>query len=109
MASDSDSWIFWLFAAGIGAWLLFFGGWDTVQGWFGQNTYESRRASLMEHVKRNRVGNSADVYLVKHGFGGPEQTALIFGYMDDWAACSEIAQAYMARFPSDTYSCQIAN
>jgi hypothetical protein len=58
-----------------------------------------------ELVRFGHVGSSQDVWLV----GGrltASRVALIFGYMDDFEACTEIAEAYMKAFPATTYGCE---
>lgn len=108
--NDDSGWILWIAVIGLGVWLGFGGGWTTVKGWFGQNTYDEQVAGLETYAKAHRLGQSADVWLVKTNFyGEAEKVTLFFGYWDDWTACAEFAQIYMQRYPSDTYSCRLAN
>lgn len=75
-----------------------------------QKTYEDQLGSLEQHTRGNRVGQSADVWLIKrNAFGDMEKVALFFGYWDDFSACSEMASMYMQRHPGDAYSCGYAN
>ena len=60
-----------------------------------------------ELVRLGHVGSSPDVWLV----GGHivlSRVALVFGYVDDFEACTEIAEAYMRAFPATTYGCEYA-
>lgn len=73
-------------------------------------TYDDQAAKLYKFVEKNRVGTSADYYLVKvSGFGGPERVALMYAMIDDYEFCSEIAAFYMEKYPASRYSCEKAN
>lgn len=56
-----------------------------------------------------QVGSGRDYYLVKTGLAGRERVAVIFGFLDDAKFCREVAEAQMARYPNDRYSCEPAN
>lgn len=56
-----------------------------------------------------KVGSGRDYFLVKTGFAGRERVAVIFGFVDDAKFCREIAEAQMARYPTDRYFCEPAN
>jgi hypothetical protein len=100
---------FWLALLAVGLWLGFGGGWVTVRGWLGQDVYVDQVAALEGHARQHRIGYSADVWLVKNGAAGPEKIALFFGYYDDWDACYDFARLYMQAYPSDSYTCSLAN
>ncbi len=71
---------------------------------------EDQSAKLDAFVKGNRYGTSADVWLVKHNaFGENERVTLVFGFLDDFSFCAEIAELYMQKYPADQYRCQLAN
>jgi hypothetical protein len=106
--SEDRGWII-VVAVGVGIWLAFFGGWTTVKGWLGQDNYEHKRAALASHMQGNRIGTSADVWLVKANFGVPDRVALFFGYLDDWDARYEFLTSHSDRFPADVYRCEFAN
>jgi len=38
-----------------------------------------------------------------------KKTALVFGYANDYAACSDMVAAWKAKYPLDTYRCTPAN
>ncbi len=108
--NDDNGWIFWVIVIGAAVWLFAGGGWTTVKGWLGQDTYSDQVAALEQFAKGGRIGDSADVWLVKSNlFGEADKVTLFFGYWDDWSACSEFAAMYMQRYPSDSYSCKLAN
>lgn len=69
-------------------------------------SFDDRRDALAEFVKANPLGSSRDVWLTKNL---DDRVALIFGYVDDYQACLELADAYMKAFPVDKYHCTEAN
>lgn len=56
-----------------------------------------------------QIGSGRDYFLVKTGFAGRERVAVIFGFVDDGKFCREVAEAQMARYPTDRYTCEPAN
>jgi hypothetical protein len=74
-----------------------------------EKSYEDQRGSLEKFVAKGKIGTSPDYWLVKNGAYGPERTGLIFGYMNDFQFCSEIAELYVKKYPIDRYSCEKAN
>lgn len=75
----------------------------------GMDELDGQMQDVADFARDNRVGSSADVFLVKHGFAGSDPVALIYGYADDMAFCMEIAEMYTAKYPDSPYSCQYAN
>ncbi len=73
------------------------------------SSYEAQRTKFEKFVKAGKIGSSSDVYLVKNGAAGPERIALIFGFMDDFSFCREVAELYVKKYPRDSYSCELAN
>lgn len=57
----------------------------------------------------NQVGASQDYWLVKRSFGVDDPVALMFGYMNDFAGCYEIAELLNQRYPSAGFICKPAN
>lgn len=73
-------------------------------------SYEDQTAALEKFTQKTRVGTSADVWLMKHNFFGEwEKVTLVFGFTDDFDFCQEIADLYMGKYPTDRYSCFLAN
>lgn len=72
-------------------------------------SYDSQSARLSRFVGLNKVGSSADYYLVKHGMGGPERVALVYGFASDFEFCVEVATLYSEKYPADRYTCEAAN
>lgn len=72
--------------------------------------YDDQLNSLAKHVGKKSLGNSKDYWLVKENMLGQwDKTVLIFGYMDDFDFCNELAAMYMAKHPLDKYICMAAN
>jgi hypothetical protein len=95
MDREDGSWLIILGAAMAGYWYFF--------SWPSDYTEQVKR---LEAIAKNEIGVSQNVWLVKrNAFGEYEKTTLVFGYMDDFAFCAEIAQLYMQNFPPDEYSC----
>jgi hypothetical protein len=71
---------------------------------------ETQTRLLEMFVKWNRIGSSSDIWLVKHNvFGMDEKVAFVFGFVDDYGFCREVAEMYMKRYPNSRYSCALAN
>lgn len=71
---------------------------------------EDQQRRLEKFVQSNRIGSHADVWLVKTSSVFPnDRVALIFGFMDDFEFCYEIAELYMKKYPGDLYACAYAN
>ena len=62
--------------------------------------YDDQRADLEEFAKRKQIGQSGDYWLSKGSFGVPDNVVLVFGYLDDYAACSELADILNDRYPA---------
>ena len=108
--NDDSGTIVWIAIIGLTLWMSVGGGWTTVKGWFGQDTYPDQVAALEQFAKDRRIGSSADVWLTKlNYFGESEKVSLFFGYWDDWEACYEFAEMYMQRYPDAQYACRLAN
>lgn len=70
----------------------------------------ARRYAFEKVVANNRIGSGSDYWLVKYNlFAQHERVGLIFGFVDDFGFCAEIAEMYMRRYPADRYSCEKAN
>lgn len=75
-----------------------------------EDKLEDQMERLTKAVSSDKYGQSSDVWLVKfNAFGEWEKTALVFGYLDDFGFCNEVATMYVNKYPSDQYSCQVAN
>lgn len=72
----------------------------------GSDDYEARRDRLAGSLKGSPIGTSPDVWLTKNT---DDHVALIFGYMNDFEVCHELAQMYMKKYPGDFYHCTMAN
>ena len=73
-------------------------------------SYETQRGVLEKLVAWNRIGSSADVWIIKHNFFGEnEKVGLVFGFLNDYEFCREVAELYMKRYPDSRYSCAVAN
>lgn len=71
---------------------------------------EGVSGKLESFVSKNKVGGGADVWLIKHNaFGEYEKVSLVFGFMDDYAFCAEIADLYNRKHPDAGMSCGFAN
>ena len=76
----------------------------------GCGSYESQVARLDTFAGIKRIGSSPDVWLEKLTFTQEwEKTALVFGYGNDYEACSDMVAAWKAKYPLDTYRCTPAN
>lgn len=73
------------------------------------DSYEDQLDRLDKHLSSGRIGSSADIWLVKRSFGVDDRVALVFGYLDDFATCLELASMLNARYPSANYACRPAN
>ncbi len=73
------------------------------------SSYDRQFRWLSWVIGWNQVGSSADYWLVKRSFGTDDPVGLMFGYMDDFAGCDEIAQMLNQRYPSANYICKAAN
>lgn len=73
------------------------------------DSYDDQVARLESHVKGNKIGSSNDFWLVKRSFGVDDRVALMFGYMNDFSGCDEIAQMLNERYPGTGYICIPAN
>lgn len=74
------------------------------------SNYDSQVSRLETFVAWNKLGSSQDVWLiVRNAFGESEKVALIFGFMDDYEFCSEVAEMYGKRYPARRYMCSYAN
>jgi hypothetical protein len=73
-------------------------------------SFEAQTRLLEKVVEWNQIGPSKDVWLIKQSTPGEdEKVALVFGFVDDYEFCREVAEAYMLRYPASRYSCVIAN
>ena len=61
--------------------------------------------------KHNQVGDGRDFFLVKESelTGSYDHVAVIFGYGDDSAVCAEVIEAFVTKYPQNTYECRPAN
>ena len=76
----------------------------------GCGSYESQVARLDTFAGLKQIGSSPDVWLEKFTFAQEwEKTALVFGYANDYEACSDMVAAWKAKYPLDTYRCTPAN
>ena len=71
--------------------------------------YENQRSKLEAYARDHQVGDSPDYWLVKRSFGIDDKVMLVFGYMDDYAACSELVETLNSRYPAARYACRRAN
>jgi len=69
------------------------------------NDFEDQRAQLLKAAARHQVGSAPDYVLTKYNFGEPDPVAVVFGMLDDYEFCAELADTYMKRYPADTYVC----
>lgn len=67
--------------------------------------YNDERARLLRAAAAHQVGTAPDYVLTKYNFGIPDPVGIIFGMMDDYQFCSELAEVYTKRYPADTYVC----
>lgn len=75
-----------------------------------EESYTDQFKKFEARVAANRLGSSADYWVVKHNaLGQWEKVALVFGFMDDRKFCGEVIELYMRRYPSDRYMCLPAN
>lgn len=74
-----------------------------------QPSLDAQLESVDRFAKGNRVGSSADVFLLRDGLAGTERVALIYAMSDDMAFCLEIAEIMAAKYPATRYSCGYAN
>ncbi|MEP0708893.1 MAG: hypothetical protein ABJL17_07070 [Parvibaculum sp.] len=72
-------------------------------------SYEDQVEELDDFVSSKPLGRGSDYWLVKGSFGVEDRVALVFGYMDDAAACAEIAEMLNSTYPEARYSCRPAN
>lgn len=72
------------------------------------DVFGSSLSRFTTYVGMGKIGNSADVWLVK-GTTPDDRVALIFGYVDDYSACLDIANALNATYTQAQYSCRPAN
>jgi hypothetical protein len=78
--------------------------------WACEETYTDQFKKFETRVANNRLGASADYWLVKrNALGEWEKVALVFGFMDDRRFCDELIDLYVRRYPSERYRCQPAN
>jgi len=71
---------------------------------------DARRFAFEKFIANNRVGSAPDYWLVKYNaLAQYERVALVFGFIEDFAFCQEVAELYMRKYPSDHYSCEKAN
>ncbi len=74
------------------------------------DSYDDQLARLTKFVKANRIGSSADVWLVKrNAFGQQERIGLIFGMASDIDFCNDIAASMNAKFREAGFSCRMAD
>lgn len=73
------------------------------------DSYDDQVDRLDKHLSSGRIGSSADIWLVKRSYGVDDRVALVFGYLDDFATCLELANMLNARYPSANYTCRPAN
>ncbi|MEP9349191.1 hypothetical protein [Xanthobacter sp. KR7-225] len=74
------------------------------------DTEDARRFAFEKFITNNRVGSAPDYWLVKYNaLSQYERVALVFGFMEDFAFCQEVAELYMRKYPMDHYSCEKAN
>jgi len=71
--------------------------------------YDNQVSRLEKHERGNRIGSGNDHWLVKRSFGVDDPVALIFGYLDDYEGCVEIAGMLNQRYPAANYTCKPAN
>lgn len=69
------------------------------------DSYNDERAQLLKAAARHQVGSSADYVLTKYNLGAPDPVAIVFGMMDDYQFCAELAEVYTKRYQADTYVC----
>lgn len=74
------------------------------------DSLDNQHWRLEKFIGLNKIGSSKDVWLIKHNLAGMnEKVALVFGFVNDYQFCSEIAELYMKRYTADRYSCSFAN
>ena len=74
------------------------------------DSLEDQAAKLETFVKNNRYGSGGDVWLVKrNAFGDHEKVSLVFGFLDDFEFCTEVAAMYNQRYPNASLYCAFAN
>jgi hypothetical protein len=75
-----------------------------------EESYDDRIAKLEKFAAKNRLGDSADFWLAKKSiFGTTDKVALVFGLLDDYEMCSDLAALYSSKYPSAEYICVPAN
>ena len=74
-------------------------------------TYDNQLSKLQSSVSKNKIGSSQDVWLEKHNLLAPQwdKVSLIFGYVDDYSGCEDIAEQLSTKYPLAKYRCVPAN
>lgn len=74
------------------------------------DSYENQQQALVSFVNKKQLGSSKDYWLTKKNMLGEwEKTVLVFGHMDDYDVCNDLASLYMSKYPLDKYSCMATN
>lgn len=72
-----------------------------------ERSLQDEREALYEFVEDNPIGDSASYWVVKDSpLTSGERVILVFGFLDDLAACQEIAERLQQNAPAATYSCE---
>ena len=96
------------FAMGLLAWLFFGDLYPRIAASFESDKLTRQHYMLERFVADNPVGSDRDVWIIKNNaYGMSEKVGLIFGFMDDFQFCFEVAQLYMERYPRDSYECMM--
>lgn len=76
----------------------------------GEPDYEDQFAAFEKYVKKQQLGSTPDVWLVRiNVLGEPERVALIFGMWGDEEYCLSIVDLFRQRWQDRNYRCEIAN
>lgn len=87
--------------------LLVFG----LAGCWGKPSLDDQSRRWETFVSHNRFGETADYWLTKRSIfsGQLDKVAVIFGVLDDYEMCRDLADLYMSRYPDAEYVCLPAN
>ena len=73
------------------------------------DSYGDRISALEHFVSKKKMGAGTDYWFEKNGAAGWERTILVFGYIDDLAACSELVGYAKKTNPGMAFRCTPAN
>lgn len=82
----------------------------TLVIWWHSSRDSSPYGALVRQVERDHVGSANDQWLEMKNLAGKwERVGLVFGYIDDFGACTDIATGLKMVNPVREYRCAGAN